>query len=354
MLKSEAQKLLVSGNVLFLYGYIGELSNENEVQDNENRDIDFVVQLENLCKIYGQVDVRINSNGGSVRHGSAMIAAIQRHQDRVHTYNDGMCASIAADIWMSAQNRHMAENAMLMIHAPSGACYGTAQDMRKYADTLEDLAQGTIELMATATGQELATIKAAYYDGEDHFLTAKQCIEIGLLTAENANYEAEIKPISDTETVQQYFAESKSRIVAHVETVSKNLIIQLKKEPDMEFDDLMKKAANGELSPEEMARMTQAIDAAKAKADAAKTYTAADIEAAKLEATKAQADAVKALEVEIEKLRKGTGTMPITRGLGDGTTADDMPLPNGEMTDAEKSLLEVNRLIAGGARYDLD
>ena len=161
MLKSEPLKLLVAGNVIFLYGYIGEMTDAADAAANENRDIDFVVQLESLCQLYPSVDVRINSNGGSVRHGSAMISAIQRHQDKVTTYNDGMAASIAADIWMAATNRKMAKNAMLMIHAPSGGCYGTAQQMREYADSLEELAQGTIDLMAQATAQPADTIKAA-------------------------------------------------------------------------------------------------------------------------------------------------------------------------------------------------
>jgi ATP-dependent protease ClpP protease subunit len=67
-----------------------------------------------------EVEVRINSIGGSVLEGYSIISAIQNSNMKVTTINDGMAASISAIIFICGHKRLMKEHSILMIHNPSG------------------------------------------------------------------------------------------------------------------------------------------------------------------------------------------------------------------------------------------
>ena len=88
-----------------------------------------------------EVTVRINSPGGSVFDGVAIYNALKRHDAVVTVWIDGIAASIASMIAMAGDEVVMPENAMLMLHDPSGLAIGTAADMRALADATVDCAQ---------------------------------------------------------------------------------------------------------------------------------------------------------------------------------------------------------------------
>jgi ATP-dependent Clp protease protease subunit len=90
------------------------------------------------------IDVYINSPGGSVFAGHTMYNALKRHPALIRTYVDGIAASAASVILQAGDERVIAPNGIVMIHNPMGGSWGYADDMRKYADTL-DKVKGTIE-----------------------------------------------------------------------------------------------------------------------------------------------------------------------------------------------------------------
>ena len=73
----------------------------------------------------GELTVRINSPGGSVFDGVAIYNALKRHEARLTVWIDGIAASIASMIAMAGDEVVMPENAMLMLHDPSGLVMGT-------------------------------------------------------------------------------------------------------------------------------------------------------------------------------------------------------------------------------------
>lgn len=180
---------------ILLYGYIGQVDwwNYGEDADETITDVAFAQKMKELERDYKRINLRINSPGGSMYHGNAIITAIRTSTAEVHAYNDGMAASMAADIWLAAPNRHAASNSMLMIHSPSGICMGTAEEMREEAALLDKFQETAVAVMVESTGMSKEDVVSEFYDYKDHWFTAAECVEKGWVS-EVEEYEAEGVP----------------------------------------------------------------------------------------------------------------------------------------------------------------
>jgi ATP-dependent protease ClpP protease subunit len=159
---------------IFIYGDIGESWWGDSVSA-----ANFVREV-NALKA-DQLTIRINSYGGSVTDGIAIHNAIKRHPASVIVAIDGLAASIASLIAMAGDEVQMAENAMLMIHAPWGGVSGNANEMRAYADMLDAWAQSMSTSYASKTGQSAADMLALMQDGKDHWYTAADALAGGFV-----------------------------------------------------------------------------------------------------------------------------------------------------------------------------
>ena len=83
----------------------------------------FLDELKALGPV-AELTVRINSPGGSVFDGVAIYNALKRHDAAITVWIDGIAASIASMIAMAGDEVVMPENAMLMLHDPSGLVHG--------------------------------------------------------------------------------------------------------------------------------------------------------------------------------------------------------------------------------------
>jgi len=88
------------------------------------------------------LNIYINSYGGSVAAGTAMANMIARHDGHTTAVVDSFCCSIATQIFFAADERKMPSNTYLMIHKPLGGAFGDSDDMRKYADNLDCIQKG--------------------------------------------------------------------------------------------------------------------------------------------------------------------------------------------------------------------
>ncbi len=120
------------------------------------------------------ITVRINSHGGSVSDGIAIYNALRRHKARVTTSIEGVAASIASLIAMAGDTVEMAENALLMVHAPWGYSAGNAVDMREFADLLDAWSQAMATSYAAKTGRDASEMLGLLTDGQDHWYTAAE------------------------------------------------------------------------------------------------------------------------------------------------------------------------------------
>jgi ATP-dependent protease ClpP protease subunit len=200
--KVSYDRLVRNENTLFLYAPIGSMMSYNYTTHEYEKvgisDSDFIQAINDL-KAEGATDVhiRLNSNGGSTKHGQAIIAAMQMSGMTIHTYNDGTAASMAAAIWACGQQRHMAKNAILMIHHPWDYCEGNAQEMRECAEILDKISEAMILGFADSlqkTPEEVTTMYFADY--KDKYFTYPDVVAQGLITGTTEEYQSGIAAVT--------------------------------------------------------------------------------------------------------------------------------------------------------------
>jgi len=166
---------------LYLYGIIGQEKYWLEEDEEALTDLAVVRAIRSLEESHRRINIRINSPGGMLYHGDAIISAIMNSRAEIHTYNDGIAASMAADIWLCAPNRHMPMHAKTMLHNTSTIVYGNAKQLRREADLLEKMDGISIAMLGKCTGMTEDEIRTKFYNYEDNWLTAKECEELGLI-----------------------------------------------------------------------------------------------------------------------------------------------------------------------------
>lgn len=130
---------------------------------------------------HADINFYINSPGGSVYDGLAILDTMKLVKSDVATYGVGLQASMGAVLLASGANgkRYMLPHAKTMIHQPSSGTQGKVTDME--IDLKEGLAvkEELIKIMATATGQKPNKIRD---DMErDYWMTPIEAKNYGLI-----------------------------------------------------------------------------------------------------------------------------------------------------------------------------
>ena len=135
------------------------------MSDNKNQDI----------------NIYINSPGGSVTAGLAIYDTMQFVPCDIATYAIGQAASMAAILLSGGTKgkRHALPHARIMIHQPWGGTGGTAADIQIQAKELRRNKQVLTEILARHTGQPIERIERD--SDRDFFMTPAQAKEYGLV-----------------------------------------------------------------------------------------------------------------------------------------------------------------------------
>lgn len=127
---------------IFIYseiGYIGATSEE------------FLAELKDITA--ANIDVRINSLGGSVFEAVAIYNALRAHPADITTQVDAIAASAASVIAQAGNHRVMMESSEMMIHEAHGVALGaTSSNMRELADILDKQNEKIAEIYARGKG----------------------------------------------------------------------------------------------------------------------------------------------------------------------------------------------------------
>lgn len=103
-----------------------------------------------LNGISGDVDVYVSSGGGDLFAGVAISNILKRYKGgRTRAIIDGLAASAASIIAFGCDEIEMPSNAYLMIHKPSVGIIGNADDLLKWADTLDEMQKGLVNTYLT-------------------------------------------------------------------------------------------------------------------------------------------------------------------------------------------------------------
>ena len=127
------------------------------------------------------ISLYINSPGGSVTAGLAILDTMNFIKPDVSTICMGCCASMAAVLLSSGAKgkRLCLPNSMVLIHQPSGGAQGQQTEIQIVADFMLKTRKRLNQILADNTGQSLEAIQR---DTErDNYMTAQQALEYGLV-----------------------------------------------------------------------------------------------------------------------------------------------------------------------------
>lgn len=107
------------------------------------------------------LNIYINSGGGSVFAGMAIYNMLKRHTGFKTVYVDGIAASIASVITLAGDKIIMPENTLFMVHKPWCGTSGNAKDLREQADILDKIEEGILNVYSEnlKEGIDIETIK---------------------------------------------------------------------------------------------------------------------------------------------------------------------------------------------------
>ena len=130
-----------------------------------------------------EISLYINSPGGSITDGMAIVDTINYIKCPVTTICVGMAASMGAVLLASGAKgkRFATPNAEILIHQPliSGGLSGQTTEIKIHADHMVRTREKLNRLLSERTGQDLATIER---DTErDNYMTAQEALEYGLI-----------------------------------------------------------------------------------------------------------------------------------------------------------------------------
>ena len=131
-----------------------------------------------------EISLYINSPGGSITDGMAIVDTINYIKCPVSTICVGMAASMGAVLLACGEKgkRYATPNAEILIHQPligGGGLSGQTTEIKIHADHMVRTREKLTKLLSEKTGQSIETIER---DTErDNYMTAQQALEYGLI-----------------------------------------------------------------------------------------------------------------------------------------------------------------------------
>lgn len=137
---------------------------------------DFIRDLDGVKS--GKISLRLNSIGGDVFDGIAIMNALKNHSAEVTVHVDGIAASIASVIAMAGDKVIMSRNSQLMIHDAWTVGMGNAKELRKTADLLDKTSDNIASIYAERTGTDVEYWRNQML--EEVWFSAEEAVEAGL------------------------------------------------------------------------------------------------------------------------------------------------------------------------------
>ena len=127
------------------------------------------------------INVYINSPGGSVTAGLAIYDTMQFLKCDVATYCVGQASSMGALLLCAGAKgkRQALPNSRIMIHQPWGGVQGAAEDISRHAQEILKMRDRINEILARHTGKPVDKLKAD--TDRDYFMSAQEAKDYGLI-----------------------------------------------------------------------------------------------------------------------------------------------------------------------------
>lgn len=162
---------LLKDRIVFLSGEIND--------DMANTIVSELLYLDSIN--HNDISLYINSPGGSITSGMAIMDTINFIKSDVSTICIGIAASMAAFLLSCGTKgkRYILPNAEVMIHQPLGGATGQATEIKIAAERILKLKNKLNQILSNNTNQELKKIEI---DTErDYYMNANEALEYGII-----------------------------------------------------------------------------------------------------------------------------------------------------------------------------
>ena len=162
---------LLENRIIFISGEINDILSNLVISE--------LLYLDSIN--HNDINIYINSPGGSVTSGLAIIDTMNFIKSDVRTTVVGMAASMASLILASGEKgkRFSLKNSEVMIHQPIGNTSGQATDIEIHAKRIINKKKMLNKMLASLTNQSLETIE---HDTErDKYLSSKEALDYGII-----------------------------------------------------------------------------------------------------------------------------------------------------------------------------
>lgn len=171
---------------ILMYGSIGEWNRVN-AEDTYRA----LISAKNQG--YEKVNLKINSPGGQIFEGIAILTQMSIPGIEIHATVEGFAASMGSVILQGATRRKMVRGGRLMIHQGAGGVIGSANQIRNYADLLDSLNKTLADIYAKRSGKDPKWILENWMaEGKDTWFTAEQALKENLI---DEIVEGNVKPL---------------------------------------------------------------------------------------------------------------------------------------------------------------
>lgn len=175
-----SSNIRVVENTIFFYADITEQS----ALDLNTILYELDIKLKNTCNFLGSdftphIKLRINSYGGSVFAGMAILDTIRNLDSEVHTYIDGAAASAATIISVAGKKRFIGKNSMMLIHQLSSGSYGKFSEMEDEMENNRRIMKMIKDVYKQYTKVPMKQIEEILK--HDLWFDAAKCLEFGLI-----------------------------------------------------------------------------------------------------------------------------------------------------------------------------
>lgn len=136
------------------------------------------------------IQIYINSPGGSVSAGFAIFDTMQYIKPNVSTICIGRAASMGAFLLAAGEKgkRFALPNADIMIHQPLGGAQGQASDIKIQAEKIIQIRERINKILSERTGQPME--KITIDTDRDYYMTAEEAVAYGIIdeVVQNRNF----------------------------------------------------------------------------------------------------------------------------------------------------------------------
>lgn len=160
---------------ILLYGAIGA----SMWDDSYISAKDFSDKLKELPSSVKEIDLRVNSPGGSVFEGMTIYQRLKDHSAKVNVFVDGIAASIASIIAMAGDTITIGEGGFFMIHKPWTCACSNAFGLERQIEILDKIESQMVSIYARRTGMTVTEVQTMLLEDKDHWFTSEESVEKG-------------------------------------------------------------------------------------------------------------------------------------------------------------------------------